>query len=407
MKRGEGRVERSANPTSRVGSSLRSARPARRRAYALAALLAIVVALAAAHADGPLQFTDAERAAILAHGPWPQPLPPDPSNRVSGKPAAIALGRRLFFDARLSVDGQRSCATCHDPAKSFADGRARSVGIVAVDRNAIALANLRLNRWFGWDGAGDSLWAQSIRPILSEKELALTPEELRRRVAADVALAAAYAEVLGSQAASDAPEAVLVNVAKALAGFQETIVTGRTAFDDFRDALERGDGAAMARYPAAAQRGLKLFVGTGRCSVCHFGPNFTNGEFDTVGVPHFAEKGRVDTGRYGGIAALRQSPFNLLGRYNDDPQAAPGLATRHVEPLHRNWGEFRVPSLRNVARTAPYMHDGSRATLADVVRHYSEVDEDRLHGLPGQSLIRPLRLSPQEQADLVAFLETL
>ena len=374
--------------------------------------LTLAFAAAVAHADEVLTFTADERAAILAHGPWPGGRlrdwpPPDPSNRVSGRPEAIVLGRRLFFDAQLSSEGQRSCATCHDPAKAFADGHPRSVGAVVVDRNAIALANLRLNRWFGWGGAGDTLWAQSIRPILNPTELGLTPEQVRERVAADAGLAAAYTQVFGTSAQSDAPEAALVNVAKALAAFQETIVTPRTRFDDFRDALARGDAVALGRYPLAAQRGLRIFVGTGRCSVCHFGPNFTNGEFDDVGVPHFAEQGRVDTGRFGGIAALKASPFTLLGRYNDDPQAAPGLATRHVEPLHRNWGEFRVPSLRNVARTAPYMHNGSLATLADVVRHYSEVDEDRLHGTPGQRLVRPLRLTPQEQSDLVAFLETL
>jgi cytochrome c peroxidase len=115
----------------------------------------------------------------------------------------------------------------------------------------------------------------------------------------------------------------------------------------------------------------------------------------------------VDPGRHAGIATLKASPFSLLGPYNDDPGKAPGLATRHVEQLHRNWGEFRVPSLRNVARTAPYMHNGSLATLPAVVRHYSEVDEERLHGMPGQRLVRPLRLRPAEQADLVAFLETL
>jgi cytochrome c peroxidase len=334
-------------------------------------------------------------------------MPPDPSNRVSGNPAAIALGRRLFFDKRLSKDGQRSCASCHDPAQAFADGRPRSVGTVRVDRNAVALANLRLNRWFGWAGAGDSLWAQSIRPILDAKELGLTPEELRERLGGDATLATAYAGLFGAPAQRGEPELVLVNVAKALAAFQETIVTGRTAFDAFRDAVERGDTADMARYPLPAQRGLRIFVGTGRCNVCHFGPNFSNGEFDDVGVRHFAEKGRVDTGRHGGIAALVASPFNLLGPYNDDPAKAPGLATRHVEPLHRNWGEFRVPSLRNVARTAPYMHNGSLATLAEVVRHYSDVDEERLHGIPGRRLIRPLRLTPAEQADLVAFLETL
>jgi cytochrome c peroxidase len=373
----------------------------------VALILLAVLASPAAHAEPGIAFTAEERAAILLHGPWPQPMPPDPSNRVSGNPGAVDLGRRLFFDKRLSADGQRSCATCHDPAKAFADGRPRSIGVVQVDRNAIALANLRLNRWFGWDGASDSLWAQSIRPILDPKELALTPEELRKRLGGDAALAADYRRLFDAPAETSAPELVLVNVAKALAAWQETIVTGRTAFDAFRDALERGDGAAMARYPPAAQRGLRIFVGKGQCSACHFGPNFTNGEFDDAGVPHFAEKGRVDTGRHGGIALLKASPFNLLGRYNDDPAKAPGLATRHVEPLHRNWGEFRVPSLRNVARTAPYMHDGSRATLADVVRHYSDLDEERLHGIPGRSLLRALRLTAPEQADLVAFLETL
>jgi cytochrome c peroxidase len=375
------------------------------------ALLALALGLPApvALADSAPTFTAGERAAILLHGSWPQPMLPDPSNRVSGKPEAIALGRRLFFDPRLSRDNQRSCAGCHNPGKAFADGRPRSIGIggMPIDRNAIALANLSLNRWFGWDGAGDSLWAQSIRPILDAEELASRPEELQARMAADPALAAAYAQVFGTAVSTDAPEPALVNIAKALAAFQETIVTGRTPFDDFRDALEHGDTAAMQRYPSAAQRGLRIFVGHGRCSACHFGPNFTSGEFEHIGVPHFAEKGRVDTGRFGGIKALHASPFTLLGRYNDDAVGAPGLATRHVEPLHRNWGEFRVPSLRNVARTAPYMHNGSLATLADVVRHYSEVDEDRLHGLPGQSPIRPLRLTLQEQADLVAFLETL
>jgi cytochrome c peroxidase len=373
----------------------------------LALAIACAGIAAAAHAETPLTFTSEERAAILAHGPWPPPLLPDPSNRVSGKPEAIALGRRLFFEPRLSMDGLRSCATCHDPAKVFADGRPRSVGLVTVDRNAIALANLRLNRWFGWDGAADSLWAQSIRPMLDPKELGLSPDQLRMRVSADTALAADYARAFGSTAETDAPETVLVNIAKALAAFQETLLTGRTPFDDFRDALERGDAVAQRTYPAAAQRGLAIFIGKGRCSACHFGPNFTTGEFEDAGVSHFAEKGRVDTGRFGGIAALRASPFTLLGRYNDDPAKAPGLATRHVEPLHRNWGEFRVPSLRNVARTAPYMHNGSLATLADVVRHYSEVNEDRLHGLPGQNLIRALRLTRQEQGELVAFLETL
>jgi cytochrome c peroxidase len=378
---------------------------------AMAAVAALAVAGVAALMAGseppPVAFSETERTAILAHGPWPQPLVRDPSNRVSGNPAAIALGKQLFADTRLSGDGSRSCATCHDPARFFADGRDRSVGLARVDRNAIALANLRLNRWFGWAGAADSLWAQSIRPILDDKELGATAERVRERLAADAAIAATYARLFGSRLTADPPELALVNVAKALAAFQETITTGRSAFDEFRDALGRGDREIMARYPAAAQRGLKIFVGKGRCSACHHGPNFSNGEFDDVGVPYFAEKGRVDQGRHGGIAALRASPFNLLGRYNDDPAKATADPTRHVEPQHRNWGEFRVPSLRNVAETAPYMHNGSLATLEAVVRHYSEVDVERLHGDDGARLVRPLRLSPQEASDLVAFLKTL
>lgn len=376
-------------------------------AIAACSALAIAGGAALVASEPPPSFSEAERAAILAHGPWPPAFAPDPSNRVSGNPGAIALGRQLFFDVRLSKDGTRSCATCHDPARFFADGRDRSVGLARVDRNAIALANLRLNRWFGWGGAADSLWAQSIRPILDDKELGAAPELVRVRLAGDASFAAAYARLFGAGPAVDEPERVLVNVAKALAAFQETIVTGRTPFDAFRDALERGDREAMARYPAPAQRGLKIFVGKGRCSACHFGPNFTNGEFDDVGVPYFAEKGRVDEGRHGGIAALRASRFNLLGAYNDDPSKATAAPTRHVEPQHRNWGEFRVPSLRNVAETAPYMHNGSLATLEAVVRHYSEVDVERLHGDDGQRLVRPLRLTPQEASDLVSFLASL
>jgi cytochrome c peroxidase len=369
----------------------------------LAVLTLANAQLHAAAADART-FTADERAAILSHGPWPQQALPDPGNRVSGIPAAIALGRRLFFDTRLSRDQSRSCATCHDPARSFADGRDRSQGHERLDRNAIALANLRLNRWYGWSGAADSLWSQSLRPILDAREFGMSAPMLRHRLAADAGIAGAYRGLFSISLADEPPERMLVNLAKALAAFQETIITQRTPFDDFRDALARNDATGVVRYPLAAQRGLKIFVGKGRCTVCHFGPNFTNGEFDDVGVPYFAEPGRVDNGRYGAIATLRENPFNLLGPHNDGADAT---HTRHVETQHRNWGEFRVPSLRNVARTAPYMHSGSLATLADVVRHYSEVDSERLHGDDGARIVRALHLTQQERADLVAFLESL
>ena len=127
---------------------------------------------------------------------------------------------------------------------------------------------------------------------------------MRERLAADAGLAAAYAGIFGSAPTADPPELVLVNMAKALAAFQETITTGRTRSTPSAMPSQSGDAQAMAHYPLAAQRGLKIFVGKGRCTVCHHGPNFTNGEFDDVGVPFFAEPGRVDPGRHGGIAAL-------------------------------------------------------------------------------------------------------
>jgi cytochrome c peroxidase len=253
------------------------------RATAVIAACLLLVATSASLAvrDEPaVAFSEEERAAILAHGPWPPAFTPDPSNRVSGNPAAIALGRQLFSDTRLSVDGRRACVTCHDPALAYADGRDRSVGLARVDRNAIALANLRLNRWFGWSGAADSLWAQSLRPILDPKELGSSAETVRERLAVDSEITAHYARIFGSALATDPAELVLANTGKALAAFQETITTDRTSFDAFRDALERGDQQAMSGYPVRAQRGLKIFIGKGRCSACHHGANFTNGEFD-------------------------------------------------------------------------------------------------------------------------------
>ena len=143
-----------------------------------------------------------------------------------------------------------------------------------------------------------------------------------------------------------------------------------------------------------------------RCDLCHFGTNFTNGEFHDISLPHFPEQSRVDKGRYGGILVLRRSRYNLLGPFNDDAGRTTAGFTRHVRLTLRNWGEFRVPSLRNVARTAPYMHDGSKATLEDVVRHYSQIPEERLHQ-DDEKLLRPLNLMDDEITDLVAFLKTL
>lgn len=377
-----------------------------RRSMIAAATPALIFGIASLAFAKQVGFTEAERAMILSHGPWPVRTAPDPSNRFSGKPPVIAFGRTLFFSKELSAGRDLSCASCHIPAKGFADGRQRSTGARLVDRNAIGLANLRLNRWFGWAGQSDTLWAQSIHPILDSRELGLTARTLAARISANEALARAYRAATGVTVTAVAPEQVLVAVAKALAAFQETLTTGRTPFDRFRDALASGDAKGIAAYPESAKRGLKIFVGKGNCSVCHFGPNFTNGEFHNIGMIHFVEPGRVDAGRYGGLRAVKASRYNLLGPFNDDPTRATAGFTRRAKLHPRNWGEFRVPSLRNLRRTAPYMHDGSKATLRDVILHYSLIDEERLHS-DGERLLRPLRLKPREIDDLIAFLRTL
>ena len=367
--------------------------------------VALILATASAANGASASFTEAEVRTILSHGPWPAPWTRDPSNRVSGNAAAIELGERLFFDRRLSGNGEFSCSRCHLPERNWSDGLARGVGIEEVDRNTPSVTNARTQRWFGWDGANDNLWAQSVRPILDPRELGASAAHVAKLVRGDRDLSCRYRKTFGSELAVE-DEKLLVDAAKALAAFQETLVSGRTPFDEFRDALARGDKIAAERYPEPAQRGLRIFIGKGSCNTCHAGPAFTNGEFHDTGIPFFIRPGQVDAGRHGGIKRLLANRMNLLGPYNDDAKRSSAVGTRHVALEHRNFGEFKVPSLRNLALTAPYMHNGSLATLRDVVRHYSEISPDRLHS-DGEAILKPLRLTGRESEDLVAFLESL
>lgn len=370
-----------------------------------AVLLLALLTGAAGAAAGPVDFTPAERQRILSLGPWPPPTTRDAGNAVAGQADAVTLGRRLFFDPRLSADGSRSCASCHVPALAFTDGRARAIGRDTLDRNTPTLWNASHERWYGWDGAADSLWSQALRPLLDPREMAADRGHLSRVVADDADLACRWRRTFGRSPAID-DERTLVELGKAIGAFVGSLVSARTPFDDFRDALKRGDVRAAARYPAAAQRGLKLFVGRGRCQLCHGGPRFSHGEFADIGVPFFVRPGVVDPGRHAGIQALVASPYNLLSPWSDERDGAASVKTRHVLAQHRNFGEFKVPSLRNVAETAPYMHAGQYATLADVVQHYSALNLDRLHA-DGEQILEPLRLTAAEAADLVAFLGTL
>ena len=370
----------------------------------LAAVLLALVTESTAE-EGASEFTAAELGRIAAHGPWPLPWTADPGNRVSGNAAAIRLGRDLFFEPRLSASRRVACATCHQPERGFQDGRAVARGLVDGVRNTPGLLDVRHQRWFGWDGGHDNLWSASLRPILDTREMGGSAARARRVLRDKATLDCHYRLAIGKPPHASDPD-LLVNIAKAIAAWQETLASPPSAFDTFRDALERKDAQAIAAYPAAAKRGLKLFLGRGQCATCHAGPLFSNGEFGDIGVPFFIKPTGVDPGRQGGIKRLLASPWNLLGTYNDDAARNNATGTKYLRPEHRNFGEFKVPSLRNLKLTAPYMHNGSFATLRDVVRHYSELDEDRLHA-DGERILKPLKLSAQETDDLVAFLESL
>jgi len=396
-------------------------RGAMRRARLAGAAALLLCSGVPAHAGDVLAFSRAEIAAIRQHGPWPPALRSDASNRVSGNSRAAEFGAQLFFDPRLSTTGTISCASCHVPESGWSDGRAVAVGLQETERHTKSIVNARFNRWFGWSGASDSLWAASLRPLLDAREMGGAERHVAALVRTQPDLLCRYRLVYGKLPPAD-DEVLFADIGKALAAFQESLVSGRTPFDDFRDALVRGDHRAAARYPIAAQRGLRLFIGAAKCNVCHLGPQFTNGEFDKTGIPVGTTGGRFDWGRYDGIKTVLASRFNRLTPHNDDRSGADTISTQHVVLNLEAYGAFKVPGLRNVALTAPYMHNGSLASLRDVIVHYSGIDAAKMHlavpqphAEPGEpvaqraaeSILRPLNLSPAQIDDIVAFLETL
>ena len=324
-----------------------------------------------------------------AHGL--QAAPRDPGNRVSGNRKAIELGRQLFRDPRMSPVGYIACVTCHQPDRAFTDIKARAHGLADLPRNTPALANLSLQRWYGWGGGSDSLWMASIKPILDVREFDGNAQLVRRLFVREPELAACYRTVFGVSALHGDVQRTVVNVGKALAAFVETLVTARTPFDDFRDAVVRGDAMAAAAYPASALRGLKLFVGRGGCVSCHGGANFSDGGVSPgrgAARPHRRRPLLTDSGRLEDARALKASAFNLTGASNDDASRRNAAATRQLAVHEGLSGRYRTPSLRNVAVTAPYFHNGQTERLIDAVQHAQ-------------------RLPAAEANDLVAFVSTL
>jgi cytochrome c peroxidase len=367
----------------------------RGRALAAGALVALVLlaGLGFALPDEPAPWRADELERIAALGPWPPPAARDPSNRVSGRAEAIALGEALFHSTRLSTVGGLRCASCHEPWRRFTDGRARALGAADGARNTPTLLDVRLQRWFGWDGGNDSLWSQSIRPMLDPREMRADAALVAAALRDDVTLKPLYLAAFDRPPPAD-DETALVDAGKALAAFQETLVSSRSVFDAYRDALARGD--ATARYPLAARRGLRVFVGAGGCVACHAGPGFSDGEFHASRIASRLHDGAADTGRVLGVEKLRASAYRRGGRFADAADAADAAAAPPA-PLPTQPGAFRTPTLREIVSTAPYMHDGSIANLCDALKSHAALD--------GRA--EPTALTLVERRDVVAFLRTL
>lgn len=325
--------------------------------------------------------------------PWPRGLPRDlwellipPENPVT--PEKISLGRRLYFDKRLSPDGTVSCATCHDPQKGFADGKRVSTGIQGKQgtRNAPSVLNAVFYELQFWDGRAASLEEQAKGPMINPVEMGMAShDDVVKAVRAVPDYQKAFVAAFGREPGID-------DIAAAIATFERTVVSGDSPFDRFT----AGDKAAI---PASAQRGWELWNGKARCNTCHpFGgatPNFSDNKFHNIGVAakarDFAALARQAAGEPDPAKLAFHPDFSELGRF---------VASKQPKDI----GAFKTPGLRDVALTAPYMHDGSEATLLDVVKFYDKGGEPNPY-LDGG--IVPLKLTAQEMQDLVAFMETL
>lgn len=371
------------------------------------------------------QEVDTLRTLWLASLPL---LPDDPSNRYADDPRAIALGEQLFFDMRFSVNAQVSCATCHLPELGFQDGRALAQGVGVTDRRTMPIAGMAYSPWLFWDGRKDSLWAQALGPLENPVEHGGTRTQYAHLIAAHYrdeyqALFGPLPDLSGLPRAAgpvDEPTAraawdamtpaereavtgIFVNVGKAIAAFERTIMPGYARFDAYVEALLNGDTRQMRDSLTPDEvAGLRLFIGEANCIQCHNGPLFTDNDFHNTAVP--AVPGLPeDTGRAAGAQLVLADEFNCLSPYSD---AAPEqcVELRFIlsegEELMR---AYKPPSLRNVAERPPFMHAGQFATLEETLIHYNVAPL----APAGHSELEPLHLTPAELNQLLAFLQAL
>jgi len=355
-----------------------------------------------------------------------EPLPRDASNRWADDAAAADLGHRLFFDARLSANGRVSCASCHDPRREFQDAAALAKGVGTTARRTMPVTATAYSPFLFWDGRKDSQWAQALGPLESAVEHGGT--RARYAHVAVERYRADYERVFGplpdlrgvpQEAGPVADEkaraewerlpadkreavtAVFVNLGKAIAAYERQIQYGPSRFDRFVSAWKSNGTPPKDVLTTDEVAGLALFIGKANCIQCHNGPLLTNNEFHNTGVPRRAGLPQ-DQGRAAGNTAVRADEFNCRSRWSDAGGNCPELdALAASRPEHAR--AFKVPSLRNVAERAPYMHAGQFSTLAEVLEHYNGAPA----APPGRTELKPLNLSRAELRQLEAFLRSL
>ena len=273
----------------------------------------------------------------------------------------VELGRYLYFDKRLSADGSVSCATCHDPQHGFTDGAAFSTGIRGQKgtRSSPTILNRAYSRAQFWDGRSSTLEEQALVPMESPIEMGNSQAAIIATLRGIAGYRPLFAEAFGSD------DIDIGRVTMAIACFERTVVSGNAPYDRY----QRGEKSALSESQV---RGMAVFFNQASCDRCHQGVNFTTNAYANEGIG--TDKVDPDVGRF---------------------------AITHEA---RDWGAFKIPTLREVEHTAPYMHDGSLQTLEDVVDFYNQGGKPNPHL---DANLRPLHFSGQQKQDLVAFLKSL
>tara|TARA_R100001143_G_scaffold55705_1_gene51871 strand:- start:4435 stop:5763 length:1329 start_codon:yes stop_codon:yes gene_type:complete len=381
----------------------------------------------------PAPWTDREAALIASIwlGNLPS-LPPDPSNAVADDPRAARLGHRLFFDTRLSINGEIACATCHQPTRQFTDGLPVGEAIDRAKRNTPSIIGAAYSPWQYWDGRKDSLWAQALSPLEDAAEHGGNRMSYARLISSDPHYQKEYTKLFGMapdfsdperfpvnagpvgnsewQAAWDAMDeedralvnGVFANIGKLIAAYERKLIPGPARFDAYAETVMLGQGhEEQDLFSEEEIRGLRLFMGEARCMECHNGPLLTNSEFHNTGL--LPPTGQVpDRGRSRIIAELNSDPFNCLGRFSDT-EAGQCEELTYMRTGVELIGAMKTPSLRNLEHTAPYMHKGQFMTLSRVLEHYNEAPL----ALIGHNEAEPLGLNRRQLEQIEAYLRTL